>query len=537
MISCKYLVIGSGPAAIAATKAIVAAGERATVVDVGRDLPKSKQDIVSRMSIKTPTEWTPEDFSLISRLDERKSDEPINLKASYGSHYSYNESDDLLDIDWQATDPFKYSFAKGGLTNVWGSALLPHSSHDIHDWPISVDDLEPHYRAVMNFVPSTAISDGLVDILPTYSDQNNALEPSRQGASFLSQLGKNKKALNARGIRFGRSRLAIQAKSPTKEMGCYFCGLCLSGCPYGLIYSSKHTLNELRRDDQIDYYDDHFVEKFEQIDGNVIVTGKIASSQETFTIKTSRAFLGAGVLPTASIVMNSVEHSAAKLKLKDSQYFIYPIMRFRGMRDVEDERLHTSSQAFLEIKDSKVSQHLVHLQVYGYSSFLVNELEKTPLKMLLKMSWFRKFFFGRLLIVQGFIHSAESGSLELSFQRKADGLSAMTVRAKRSFRTILKVWRVGLKLTASCRRLGAVPLLPGLKVMPPGHSYHTGGSFPMAADPQSDFQTDVLGRLSKFPNVHLVDSSVHPSIPATTITMSSMANAHRIATEAVALDR
>jgi choline dehydrogenase-like flavoprotein len=46
-------------------------------------------------------------------------------------------------------------------------------------------------------------------------------------------------------------------------------------------------------------------------------------------------------------------------------------------------------------------------------------------------------------------------------------------------------------------------------------------------------QVDVLGRPYGFANVHLVDASVFPSLPATTITLSVMANAHRIGSTAV----
>jgi choline dehydrogenase-like flavoprotein len=38
-----------------------------------------------------------------------------------------------------------------------------------------------------------------------------------------------------------------------------------------------------------------------------------------------------------------------------------------------------------------------------------------------------------------------------------------------------------------------------------------------------------LGRLAAWDNIHLVDASVFPSVPATTFTLTVMANAHRIA--------
>jgi choline dehydrogenase-like flavoprotein len=43
-----------------------------------------------------------------------------------------------------------------------------------------------------------------------------------------------------------------------------------------------------------------------------------------------------------------------------------------------------------------------------------------------------------------------------------------------------------------------------------------------------EYETDRLGRPGGWERIHVVDSSVFPSIPATTITMSVMANAHRI---------
>jgi choline dehydrogenase-like flavoprotein len=48
------------------------------------------------------------------------------------------------------------------------------------------------------------------------------------------------------------------------------------------------------------------------------------------------------------------------------------------------------------------------------------------------------------------------------------------------------------------------------------------------------FEVDLQGRPTGFSRVHLVDASVFPSLPATTITLSVMANAHRIGS--VALD-
>jgi choline dehydrogenase-like flavoprotein len=48
-------------------------------------------------------------------------------------------------------------------------------------------------------------------------------------------------------------------------------------------------------------------------------------------------------------------------------------------------------------------------------------------------------------------------------------------------------------------------------------------------DPQDGVESDVLGRVAPWRSIHLVDASVFPTVPATTFTLSIMANAHRIA--------
>jgi hypothetical protein len=54
----------------------------------------------------------------------------------------------------------------------------------------------------------------------------------------------------------------------------------------------------------------------------------------------------------------------------------------------------------------------------------------------------------------------------------------------------------------------------------------------MAKTPATKFQTDVMGRPQGLNRVHLIDSAVFPSIPATTLLLPIMANADRIASQA-----
>ena len=75
-----------------------------------------------------------------------------------------------------------------------------------------------------------------------------------------------------------------------------------------------------------------------------------------------------------------------------------------------------------------------------------------------------------------------------------------------------------------------MPLSPLLQMTEPGRGFHSGGSFSMAAMPKPG-QTDRTGRPYGMKRTHVVDATVFPTVPATTITLTAMANAHRIGTE------
>src|SRR5207253_2913240 len=90
--------------------------------------------------------------------------------------------------------------------------------------------------------------------------------------------------------------------------------------------------------------------------------------------------------------------------------------------------------------------------------------------------------------------------------------------------------RVIRKLLRHARDFGAFPVPPMLQIAPAGRGFHSGGTFPMRGQP-GEFESDSLGRPCGWQRIHAVDATVLPSVPATTITLSVMANAHRIGWE------
>lgn len=521
------MIVGSGPAGISAAMALVGGGHHVTILDVGDELDGEREAVVSRMSRQRPEQWDAADLEEISG-NRNRTENVVHSKQSYGSSFSFASDGSGTRVEWRGKRGFHHSHARGGLSNVWGAAMLPYRSEDIADWPVGLQELEPHYRAVMGFVPCTSSDGSLEDILPSYGAAGAALEQSAQADDLAGELTRSEESLKGRGVRFGKSRLAIGP-------GCQYCALCLSGCPYGLIWSSAHTLRNLLAVGKVTYLKRHLVEAFRNEGAEVIVSGKNLSDGSPFTVRATRLFLAGGVIPTAALVLGSLGAFGKELKLLDSQYFIYPLLRFRKTEGVETERMHTSAQLFTEVEDAAISPHGVHLQIYGYSAFLREELERTFLRVPLRSRFFRREFLGRLMVAQGYLHSLHSGRITLRLMRGGDGKDRLECEAHRDHGTVRKILRVGWKLLLQAPFTKALPLFPGLKIPSPGSSNHSGGSLPMRENP-GEFETDAMGRLHGFPRVHIVDASVLPSIPATTVTFSLMANSHRIATLAQELD-
>jgi choline dehydrogenase-like flavoprotein len=80
---------------------------------------------------------------------------------------------------------------------------------------------------------------------------------------------------------------------------------------------------------------------------------------------------------------------------------------------------------------------------------------------------------------------------------------------------------------ALARLTGLTPLFPLLQRGKPGRGFHSGGTFPMRSNPGQG-ESDIFGRPSGMRKVHAVDASIFPTVPATTITFTVMANAYRI---------
>ena len=522
-----HCVIGSGPAGVACAKALLARGANVLMLDAGLELEPDRAKIVRRLGGARPSAWSADDLDAV-KGKMNASAKGIPLKLVFGSDFPYRETE--RNVPWRNRGTgVTPSLALGGLSNVWGSAMLPHPDADIADWPVKSADLEKHYRAVAKFTGLAAQHDDLEELFPLHCDNPGMLPSSRQANLLLGNLKRHRDMLRERGWCFGRSRVAVRAADGAKGIGCVRCGVCMSGCPYGCIYNSADTVRELRLENNFQYQRDVIVTKLRENSEKVFIEGFHRETREPLLFEVARVYLAAGMVQTAQIFLRSQSAYDQPLQLRDSQFFLFPLLLARRTRDVQTEALYTLSQIFIELNHPRISRRGVHLQIYTYSDIIGQAIRKTlgPLKI------FARQLEERMFILQGFLHSDESSTIAMTLKRDGEK-DFLQLDAQPNPETRRVVKRVLRELLSQTRRLGGIVVPPMLQLAKPGGGWHSGGSIPMRKNP-AKLESDCLGRPRGWSRIHAVDSSVLPSIPATTATFAVMANAHRIGWETATL--
>jgi choline dehydrogenase-like flavoprotein len=454
----------------------------------------------------------------------------------YGSDFPYRSADEHLGAEYDGV-ALRPSFAKGGLSTVWGAAMLPYTQSDIADWPISLSDLSEHYLAAAELTGLSAVKDDLAELFPLFQEGNfAALRLSSQATILLERLKKHRKRLTKAGIRFGQARIAVKALQFPDPKGCVYCGLCMYGCPYGFIYNSETTLAQLQTDPAFTYKPGVIVTTLRETGGSIHIQGYHQGDREPFDMEAGRAYLAAGPIPTTRILMRSMSFYDQTSWMKDSQYFLVPLVLTKSAGDVTREALQTLSQLFVEIIDPKISPHTIHLQLYSYNELVGQAVRRSFGPLAKPLESLARELERLLIIVQGFLHSNDSARIAATLTRATESQGErFKLQAEVAAKSKKIINQVLWKLLWHSDRTGAYPVWPMLQIAQPGRGIHSGGNFPMSAQP-SAFETDTLGRPRGWQRLHAVDSTVLPSIPATTITFSVMANAHRIGWHAASLD-
>ncbi len=126
-----------------------------------------------------------------------------------------------------------------------------------------------------------------------------------------------------------------------------------------------------------------------------------------------KVFLAAGVISTLMISNCSIPALRSRSTLiQFHPYFILPLMTFRKFSGLDKKPHHALAQLFVEVDDRRISQRLVHLQIYTHNRVMIDAVRARlrifgPLRKIVE-----SFLLGRLVFIQGYLHSEETPSIQ-----------------------------------------------------------------------------------------------------------------------------
>jgi choline dehydrogenase-like flavoprotein len=240
-------------------------------------------------------------------------------------------------------------------------------------------------------------------------------------------------------------------------------------------------------------------------------------------------FVAAGAIQSTRILLASLKMYNITVGLKDSQKFVLPLLRFRRSAIAWPENVALAS-IFAEFKIPSISSHWVHAQISSVNDYVLRRLR---VSLRSQGAWRRLLapLLERTLIAWCGLHSDHSSSVALSLHRKG-GDSILRLRPEINPITRRVARSAAWQLARFVARGRTIAFAPAMILGKPGGGNHFGGTLPMRISPQAPLETDALGRLPAISRCHVVDGSILPSIPATTMALLLMANADRIATQA-----
>lgn len=523
----RNIVIGSGPAAAAATLALLARDtESVVVMDLGASVESDRQQLLASVGSGHPDEWSVEVRAVLAQKPTAENHGELPQKRVLGSDFPFRDLGQLNGIDVvSGGNRSIVSGAFGGFSNAWGAQILPFTRETIGEWPVAYDDLVPHYEAILRHLPFAAVNDDYTELFPLLAPAA-PLPPLSDGAeAILERYARHRSAVRRLGVLVGRARLAFAASH------CVKCGLCLTGCPFDLIYSARQTLAPMIRRGSVRHEPGLLVLEIGEDEVGCWVRAQRLTDGSIVTKRADRVFVAAGALGSTRIVLNSVRRSVRRLELAESVQFVLPFFSGRAQRDPRTYSTFTLNQVSMAVRYGREGLDLAHLHLYPYNPVFDDELPG-PIAHSPRL---KTTLLKRTVAALGYLPSWASPSMVVDVKDYGvDQLPVVRLSGRRSAATGPALAKTMARLMGVAPALDLWPGLPVLRLSGPGKSYHFGGSLPhVAREPREGaLETDVLGRTAEWRRIHIVDGAVLPTVPSTTFTLSVMANAHRIATAA-----
>jgi hypothetical protein len=539
MMRDPIVIVGAGASAVHFAATALALGRRVVMLDVGIPAPSPALPGASLNQLKSDLEdpvryFLGEDY------------ESLILPADDSEYYGFPPSKSYVfrnlagnEVAAKGFQPLM-SFAGGGLAQAWTAGAYPFNDGELAAFPFGWDEMAPAYGEVARRIGVSGVSDD--DLAAFYPAHDGLMPPIALDAHSQQLLGeyqRKRARLSAKhGLVLGRSRSASLSRDHAGRKACSLSGRCLWGCPTQSLYTPSVTLNECRRHPKFEYVSGIRIDHFVTDAANRVthVVGARTDTGEELRREVGAMVLAAGTLSSGRILLESLLRAGVRHELAglmDNRQVLMPFVNMKRVGKQFDDRSYQYHQIAIGAPGATPFDYVHGLVTTLTTAMTHPVVQSLPVGMRAATGVFRNIH-GALGLANINFRDTRRNENRVALDVGPDGRSqrllvAYTPEASEAGRVKPMIGRFrGFLASLNCI---APPNMTRLRPM--GASVHYAGTVPMLAD-GGDFTTDRAGRCRPFENLVIADGSTFPSLPAKNLTFTLMANATRIAREALA---
>lgn len=400
------------------------------------------------------------------------------------------------------------SHAEGGLANAWGAQVYRFMKEDLAGFPLSEEDLAPHYDTLTREIGISGVEDDLARFHGPATGLQPPLELSALGRRVLERYDAS---FREEGVFIGRPRLAVLSREHQGRAACAYENLEFFKPRIPAVYTPAFTLRSMVGKGEIEYAPGRRVERFRETDDAV----EVFAGRETFRAR--KLILALGALNTARLVLASEGDTDSRLPILENPCSFAPlVMTSRIGSPLEKRSFYAQLNLFYS---GPIWKETVVGMIYGVEGLLRSDLLfqfpfaargcLAAARYILPATAVLQVFYPEDPDPSNTLRLDASGDLVIDYRPRAPG------GVERHLLRVLR--RAGLRGSARLIREGR-----------PGASVHYAGSLPMRERPGKKYETDREGRLAGLRRVHVADAAAFPRLPAKNLTFTIMANAMRV---------
>lgn len=291
------------------------------------------------------------------------------------------------------------------------------------------------------------------------------------------------------------------------------------------------TLDKLRKSDKLKYIDNHLVTTFKQEDDKVVIQALDLKTKDVVEFSANKFLIGAGSLGNARIILRSLKQ-IDRLPLLCNPYVYMPCINISMLGKPLSQYKTSLAQALMLYDPDKTNSNLVTVALFTYRSLLLQRLVgMTPFGYSSGLKLLK--YLQSAFIIAGIHHPdqpSDTKYLSLVSNSSSPTSDMLYIHYSLGPHEIRNIHLHEKAIKKTLRKLGCY----SIKRIDPGFggSIHYGGTIPFSDLNEPGTQ---LSNGSLFGNdkVFILDASGFAFLPAKGVTLSIMANAHRVTVNAM----